>query len=178
MRDVTGLKDITASPAELLEPGEAARERLSGVQEVVEATEGPDGRQPRRFLLWVTDRRLLFLYVDRQAEPPRIATVSVPYAQLAGVAAERGGSFLVLGLAAASVALGLAAAALDSLLAGILGIGLFLVGAFGILQVLFPPYRFTLSLTDGARLSVVVPGRHVRALQATLSEVTRLGASS
>ena len=165
---VTSLRDIAASPADLLESGEAVRDRVPGVREVVGEAEARDGRQPRRFLLWVTDRRLLFLYVDRDALPPRIGNVSVPYGQIAGVTAERGGSFLTLGLASASVALGLGAAALDTLLTGLLGMGLFVGGVFGLLHVLFPPYKFTLALAGGSPLSVAVAGRHVRALQAAL----------
>lgn len=143
------------------------QDRLPGLQGGWEG-EGSAGRQSRRFLLWVTDRRLLFLYVDRQVEPPRIATVAVPYGQVARVDVERGGSFLALGLASASVALGLAAAALDTPLMGLLAIGLFLAGVFGVARVLFPPCKFTLTLVNGSRLSVAAPGRHVRAFQDAL----------
>ncbi len=163
---VTSLREIAASPAELLESGERVRDRAPGVREVVE--EGHDGRQPRRFLLWVTDRRLLFLYVDRDAHPPRISTVSLPYGQIVGLTAERGGSFLTLGLASGSVALGLASAALNTLMGGLLGMALFLGGIFGLLHVLFPPYKFTLTSEDGTRLSVAVAGRYVRPLQEAL----------
>jgi len=163
---LTSMREIAASPAELLESGERVRDRAPGVREVVE--EGHDGRQPRRFLLWVTDRRLLFLYVDRDARPPRIGTVSVPYGRLVEVTAERGRSFLMLGMAFGAVGLGLASAALNTLMGGLLGMALLLGGMFGLLRVLFPPCKFTLTSADGSRLSVAVAGRHVRALQEAL----------